>query len=216
VNEEDKDLIVGALDSLGVALADHGHQWTDGERAIYEESIKTLWNMAEKFQKIGNQIGGSTSAQTPTPVGRAGSLPGKAQAGSPTDFTHIHIEHYFPKGYNPDEEPWKSIKAHYNAALAAERELHKGYVEAMDTCVADAIEEFKSNHHNPIIAELNKQLAAEREKVQKIHAVAETAIHALKGKLPNPDICERDRSGEALIEDLTRRIDALAKVKEAQ
>ena len=35
------------------------------------------------FEKIGNQIGGRTSAQTPTPVGRAGSLPGKAQAGSP-------------------------------------------------------------------------------------------------------------------------------------
>jgi hypothetical protein len=57
---------------------------------------------------------------------------------------------------------------------------------------------------------------AEREKVQKLHAVAETAIHALKGKLPNPDICERDRTGEALIEDLTRRIDALAKVKEGK
>ena len=23
-----------------------------------------------------------------------------------------HVEHYFPKGYNPDEEPWKSISAH--------------------------------------------------------------------------------------------------------
>jgi hypothetical protein len=38
------------------------------------------------------------------------------------DEQSIHIEHYFPKGYDPDSEPWKSIKAHHNAALAAERE----------------------------------------------------------------------------------------------
>jgi hypothetical protein len=43
-------------------------------------------NLDEQFKKIGNQIGGSTSAQTPTPVGRAGSLPGSAQAGSPNSY----------------------------------------------------------------------------------------------------------------------------------
>lgn len=35
-------LVLGALDSLGVALADHDHQWSDGERAIYEEARKVL------------------------------------------------------------------------------------------------------------------------------------------------------------------------------
>lgn len=35
-------LVLGALDSLGVALADHEHQWSDGERAIYEEARKVL------------------------------------------------------------------------------------------------------------------------------------------------------------------------------
>ena len=32
-------LIVGALDTLAVALTEHGHIWTDGERAIYEQAI---------------------------------------------------------------------------------------------------------------------------------------------------------------------------------
>lgn len=43
-------------------------------------------NLDEQSEKIGNQIGVGTSAQTPTPVGRAGSLPGSAQAGSPNSY----------------------------------------------------------------------------------------------------------------------------------
>jgi hypothetical protein len=39
---EQIDLVVGALDSLGVALASHGHEWTEGERVIYEESINDV------------------------------------------------------------------------------------------------------------------------------------------------------------------------------
>lgn len=39
---EEKQLILGALDSLAVALADHHHVWTDGERAIYEEASQLL------------------------------------------------------------------------------------------------------------------------------------------------------------------------------
>ena len=42
------------------------------------------------FEKIGNQIGGIDA--TPTPVGRAGSLPGKAQAGSPTSSNRMRGE----------------------------------------------------------------------------------------------------------------------------
>lgn len=38
----DLQLVLGALDSLGVALADHDHQWTVGERAIYEEAVSLL------------------------------------------------------------------------------------------------------------------------------------------------------------------------------
>jgi hypothetical protein len=39
MNEEDQQLVIGALDSLGCALADHNHQWTEGERAIYEAAV---------------------------------------------------------------------------------------------------------------------------------------------------------------------------------
>lgn len=42
MSDEDKQLILGALDSLGVALAGHHHVWTDGERAIYEEAVQLL------------------------------------------------------------------------------------------------------------------------------------------------------------------------------
>lgn len=35
-------LIQGALDSLGVALADHGHTWTDGEREIYDQATELI------------------------------------------------------------------------------------------------------------------------------------------------------------------------------
>ena len=42
ISEGDRQIIVGALDSLGVALADHDHEWTVGERTIYEEAINVL------------------------------------------------------------------------------------------------------------------------------------------------------------------------------
>lgn len=32
-------LIIGALDTLGTALTNHGHVWTDGERTIYEQAM---------------------------------------------------------------------------------------------------------------------------------------------------------------------------------
>ncbi len=35
----------------------------------------------------------------------------------------IHIEYYFPKGYNPDVEPWKSIREHHNSELAWSQHL---------------------------------------------------------------------------------------------
>jgi hypothetical protein len=38
ISESERRIILGALDSLGVALADHGHEWTVGERTIYEEA----------------------------------------------------------------------------------------------------------------------------------------------------------------------------------
>jgi hypothetical protein len=63
MTDEDKDLIVGALDSLGLALAKHEHQWTDGERAIYEEALKTLFDMAERAN-LSEKVEASRKAVT--------------------------------------------------------------------------------------------------------------------------------------------------------
>jgi hypothetical protein len=40
--EPERQLVLGALDSLAVALADHSHTWTDGERLIYEQALEVL------------------------------------------------------------------------------------------------------------------------------------------------------------------------------
>lgn len=42
LNDDEQAMVLGALDSLGVALADKGHTWSTGERAIYEEAVKVL------------------------------------------------------------------------------------------------------------------------------------------------------------------------------
>lgn len=42
ISEDDRQIVIGALNSLGVALANHGHEWTVGERTIYEEAINVL------------------------------------------------------------------------------------------------------------------------------------------------------------------------------
>ena len=52
---EEIDLVVGALDSLGCIAADHKHQWSDGEKAIYEESIKVLWDEWNKVKNAPRQ-----------------------------------------------------------------------------------------------------------------------------------------------------------------
>lgn len=38
------------------------------------------------------------------------------------DQAHVHIEHYFPKGYDPYAEPWRSIRQHHTEQLAAARQ----------------------------------------------------------------------------------------------
>lgn len=39
---EQRQLILGALDSLAAALADHDHHWTEGEREIYEQAVAVV------------------------------------------------------------------------------------------------------------------------------------------------------------------------------
>lgn len=40
--DPDREVILGALNTLGTALADHGHEWTEGEREIYEHALREL------------------------------------------------------------------------------------------------------------------------------------------------------------------------------
>jgi len=58
ITRDQSALIQGALDSLGAALTNYGHEWTDGERAIYEEATAILDNQAT-CQRCGKYIGGS-------------------------------------------------------------------------------------------------------------------------------------------------------------
>uniref|UniRef100_A0A6M3LM35 Uncharacterized protein n=1 Tax=viral metagenome TaxID=1070528 RepID=A0A6M3LM35_9ZZZZ len=43
-----------ALDALGVALADHNHQWTDKERKLYEGAKDTLFLEMAHFEGTAN------------------------------------------------------------------------------------------------------------------------------------------------------------------
>ena len=42
ISEQDRLMVLGALDSLAVGLTEHEHQWTEGERTIYEMSVEAL------------------------------------------------------------------------------------------------------------------------------------------------------------------------------
>ena len=42
LTEENRQLILGALDSLGTALVSHGHEWSEGERTIYEMAVECV------------------------------------------------------------------------------------------------------------------------------------------------------------------------------
>lgn len=45
LRDEDRMLILGCVDSLGIALSAHDHEWTEGERVIYEEACRILGGM---------------------------------------------------------------------------------------------------------------------------------------------------------------------------
>jgi hypothetical protein len=51
ISESDRQLGLGALDSLAVTPADY-HEWTVGERTIYDEALKILTASAETAVKI--------------------------------------------------------------------------------------------------------------------------------------------------------------------
>lgn len=42
LNEEQRQVVLGALDSLATALTERGHTWSEGERAIYDQATELL------------------------------------------------------------------------------------------------------------------------------------------------------------------------------
>jgi len=54
VLREQLPLVLGALDTCAVALADHGHEWTEGERAIYEQAVEILTRESPLNDKLSD------------------------------------------------------------------------------------------------------------------------------------------------------------------
>ncbi len=52
ISESDRQLVLGALDSLALTLADYEDEWTVGERTIYDEALKIPTASAETAVKI--------------------------------------------------------------------------------------------------------------------------------------------------------------------
>lgn len=42
IKEEDRQILLGALDTFGEILARYNHAWTEGERSIYEQALIIL------------------------------------------------------------------------------------------------------------------------------------------------------------------------------
>ena len=68
ITEFDRQTLLGALDSLGVALADHDYEWTVGERTIYEEAINVL--TATSLCRKAADLSASTTCAASTPAKR--------------------------------------------------------------------------------------------------------------------------------------------------
>jgi Skp family chaperone for outer membrane proteins len=112
------------------------------------------------------------------------------------DLADIHIEHYFPKGYDPDAEPWKSIKAHYNTALAAMR---------------TDLEDMKRLYQDSYLytePKLREALAAEREKRKQVDAMMLDAYDKAKA-IRTELAAEREQKCE-LMDELHTANDRLA------
>jgi len=58
---EQLPLVLGALDTCAVALADHGHKWSEGERAVYEQAAEILLRESSLNVKV-SRCGGNVAA----------------------------------------------------------------------------------------------------------------------------------------------------------
>lgn len=42
ISPEEQQVVIGALDTMAVLLAGYDHEWTEGERAIYEQAYAII------------------------------------------------------------------------------------------------------------------------------------------------------------------------------
>lgn len=42
LSEPERQACLGAMDTLGTLLAKYGHQWSEGERAVYDQAVEIL------------------------------------------------------------------------------------------------------------------------------------------------------------------------------
>jgi hypothetical protein len=105
---------------------------------------------------------------------------GTPDYSAPPTTGEVHIEHYFPKGYNPDDEPWKSIREHHKQKLAAERERLEAKWKASMVDVTTALQNYeqklaaeKKEHEQEMFEQWNKA-AIEIEKLKRQLELAET------------------------------------------
>ena len=52
--EEEANAVIRALDILGGALADHGHNWTDEQRATYDRAVAFARKQQDALNRIAN------------------------------------------------------------------------------------------------------------------------------------------------------------------
>lgn len=45
LSDPERQILIGCIDSMGLALHHHGHKWTPGEAAIWDEATKILGMM---------------------------------------------------------------------------------------------------------------------------------------------------------------------------
>lgn len=132
---------------------------------------------------------------------------------------NVHIEHYFPKGYDPTGEPWKSIKAHHaaerlkteaqsavaHAAIKCQHEAEqqladvtKSERELIEICGRQANELAAERRarlfaEHDLIAKFDEKLAVERKRFNDLDSITHNKIEKLQKQL----LAERDKREEA-------------------
>jgi hypothetical protein len=74
------------------------------------------------------------------------------------ETANVHIEHYFPKGYDPNKEPWLSIRKFHRSAIEKATEQQGKAYERLKTQHARQLDKALS-----VIGKLLESRAAQPE-----------------------------------------------------